>query len=277
MPEQTVSIFRLTGNDNQNRIVADALSRCTFPFERLRPALGARVRRDYIPVTWNDLSRWTAAAEKAKKSGGHHTHVHENGATGHLIEVRNAAMGLAWTDGRIELDYSCEREPFIGGAVMLAEVAHMVDFFYLTDEQRSAIFRVMHAGSDAPHEGHGWWEEAGNQDYYATMGETFMVLFVRGYAAGYESVNFGPFVHQVDAGKVAQVRQIVLPTAPEPIPQPPLPPLPDTPVTPAPYFGTRRGQTYHDKHDKVRREVTWESVEAAKAAGRKPCRVCKPR
>lgn len=43
----------------------------------------------------------------------------------------------------------------------------------------------------------------------------------------------------------------------------------------APYFGLKRSSVFHDTHVGVRREVEWETREAA-AAVRKPCRVCRP-
>jgi hypothetical protein len=44
-----------------------------------------------------------------------------------------------------------------------------------------------------------------------------------------------------------------------------------------PVYGLARSAVYHDAHARIRRELVWSTPAEARAAGRRPCRVCDPR
>lgn len=60
-------MFELQGTPAQQELVRRALSRCTFPFERLAPKLKTSTGRDRLPVEWADLSRYAGEVEGAAK------------------------------------------------------------------------------------------------------------------------------------------------------------------------------------------------------------------
>jgi hypothetical protein len=43
-----------------------------------------------------------------------------------------------------------------------------------------------------------------------------------------------------------------------------------------PVFGLRRSAVYHDAHRRIAAQLTWPTAEAARAAGRRACKTCKP-
>jgi hypothetical protein len=150
--------FVLHGTDSQRAIAHAALARCTYPFRDLVAGLQAQKSKTTIPVEWADLSRYAAVVAEAKASGGH-AHVHEYGDTGHPIEARERVLGLFWFSGRISLDLSLEGDPELAAEVMLSEVAHAVDMFSMTPDQRRLIWAAFHPGEQtAEHDAeHGWF------------------------------------------------------------------------------------------------------------------------
>lgn len=176
---------------------------------RVRKATGRR-----IPVTVSDLSRWTGAAA----AGDHHSHDHSHGA--HALgdpDKRLAALGLYWLPtrafpaGRIELHSAIMGNHDLAREVLIAEAAHAYDLTVMTDEQRRAIFVLVHNGDPSDHAGHGWWEEKGNADYWTLMGETFMGLFMRAYAPTLPRPLEArqPWTHRVTDGHAAAARLIL--------------------------------------------------------------------
>lgn len=187
-----MSIFDLSRlNEQQRAIIQSALDRTDFPWERLRDGLKAQTGRTSIPVDFSDLSRWQDAVENAD---GGHAHVHdEDHDTGHIlgaeVDGRKAALGLAWYSGRVSIEQKLVNDPDLAVEVFLAEGAHMVDFFYMTDAMREFVFDAYHGvGADHTHgpgdTSHGWFEETGNQDYWSWVGESFMSGFTRAYGKG---------------------------------------------------------------------------------------------
>lgn len=209
-----MSIWSLEGSETQNKIIRQALCRCTFPFDVLLPGLQVGVNRDTIPVEWADLSRESALLAEAKKTGGH-LHIHEAGDIGHPIEARDQVLGLAWYSGKVTLDFTVEPEPDLAGEVFLSEGAHMIDFFWMADWHRAAIWNALHPdqqdidpataiedGVDLGH-GHGWFDMAG---YYSWVGEAWMGLFVRAYTDW--PVTIGGFSdHPATDEAAAQIRE----------------------------------------------------------------------
>jgi hypothetical protein len=47
--------------------------------------------------------------------------------------------------------------------------------------------------------------------------------------------------------------------------------------TAAPVFGLTRSSVVHDAHEGIERQVEWSTLADAIAAGRRPCRVCRPK
>ncbi len=267
-------IFVLRGTPAQIALAEEALNRCSFDWRLLRPGIDAQRGAGYmIPVEWSDLSRF--AQRSARASELVHQHVHENGDTGHPIEFRQRVLGLAWYSLKISLDLSLERDPELAAEVLLAEGAHMIDFAYLTNSHRIAIWNALHPGQHedlAPGvsvvdgvvlgSGEGWFDVG---DYYSWIGEAWMGLFVKAYSD--VTVQIDSFRRKPTPEGIAEVRAVIPPyAAPEPAPT---------------FWGTKRGWTYHrgdvaDLLHRWRRYFSWDTREAAVAAGRRPCRMCKP-
>lgn len=330
-------VWNLIGTPNQNAIVQDALDRCDFPFQWLEPELRSEVGKTQIPVEWADLSRYGQAQamdvprmhddhEDATETHDHadehdhgdpdglqHFHVTdpETGDKAHGIGFRSRVLGLAWYSGKVTLEVTMEQEPELAKEVFLAEGAHMVDFFYMTDEHRRLVWNAVHTdvedlppgisiqdGVDLGH-GHGWFDVGG---YYSWVGEAFMGLFIKAFSDLPVTIRFD---HPATSEAARETREAFLgvetpdtpveepvsppePPAEDPVVEPEDPGLPAPPEEPlpepedggeadeAPFFGLESSEVFHDSHKKVAREVVWQSAQAALDDGRRPCKVCKP-
>lgn len=250
-------------------IVQDAVDACDFPWMLLAPQLKQEVNRLVIPVDEADLSRW---GRNARGIVNDHSHGHDHSHGNHVLYagtgVRRAALGLAWYSGKVSLEKTLYTQPDLAKEVFLAEAAHMVDFFYMSDAQRDAIKRAYH---DEPHEQHAhedWFEEGGVQDYWSWVGESFMSGFMRAYAprlARPLEIR-QPWVHKSTDDIARQIREA-------------LTPAPEEPELSVKVFGDKDGKTYHDihRHPHISRDIEWNSPEEAEEAGRQQCRVCKPK
>lgn len=246
-------MWDLQGTESQRRVAAAGLARCSFPWESLREGL-AKVGRSAIPVEWADLSRYASAL-----AAGKHHHVHEGEDVGHPIEARGRVLGLAWYSGKVSLDLSLEHSPPLAHEVLLAEGAHMVDFFRMTPRDREQLYLILHEGDATPHD-HGWFEETGNHDYWSWVGEAWMAMFCLAYSDVTPTLT--GFVHQARPEMVPAVRALLTPN-PE--------------AKAEPYFAMVRSSVFHDDHRKVAREIEFSTYQDALASGRRPCGVCKPR
>jgi hypothetical protein len=153
-------MFDITGTPEQVRIVEDAIAACDFPWQWLANGLRHDTGRTAIPVEWADLSRYTAQVAAQRESGGHE-HIHEDGDTADPLEARERVLGLFWYSGRIQIDLSLTNDPRLAAEVFLSEVAHAVDVFYLTPDQRRKIWDLYHEGQSATAEhdaAHGWFD-----------------------------------------------------------------------------------------------------------------------
>ncbi len=195
-------------------------------------------------MTWEPLEPYV---------GGSAGHDH---ASFHVVEARGRVAGLAWTDGRIMLAPWLEAQPAGAVEVFLAEAAHQVDFFAIAPDQRRQLFALFHGGDGTPHADHGWFEEAGSEDYWSWVGESWMSGFMLAYSD--VAPSWGSMVHKVGPEARGPIRAILAP-----------------PVK-APYFGARRSKVFHDLHAGVRSEVEFLTRIDALAAGRRPCTVCRP-
>lgn len=261
-------IWELQGTESQNAIVREGLGRCTFPFDVLLPELRSEAGKDRIPIEWADLSRWGA---QAKSFGSDHHddhgdhdherewgHVHPEGA--HGIAFRNRVLGLAWYSGKVSLDIQMESNPALAQEVLLAEGAHMIDFFYMTDQHKVAIWNALHHsdpsaqlrpdtpvkdGTDLGH-GHSWFDVGG---YYSWVGEAWMGLFIRAYSDLPVTINFD---HPPDDRAVHITQHAFTP------------------------FFAGRTNTYHDHHRRIPNRRWFVSNDHAQLAGLVPCKSCKP-
>lgn len=186
-------IWNLEGTSNQQRILQDALKLSDFPFERLLPAL-AKEGKQTIKVSWDDLSRYTETS-----ANGDSDALDETGKEISLItrevEGRKRVLGLFYLPpySEIVLDNSLEYDESLAHEVFFAEGAHAVDYYYLDNKMRLAIWNALHAGNindlsestivtetgDLSH-GHSWFD--GPAGYSTWVGENFMEAFTKAFA-----------------------------------------------------------------------------------------------
>lgn len=269
-------------------LVEAAFVRGAYPWETLLDGLRAQTGRTTIPIDTADLSRWgqtaatsVGAGDKAATSlpvddaedhGLDHHHDHDASTGAHLVAFRRRALGLAWYSGRITLEETLLPEPELAAKVLWFELAHMADFFGMDAGQRRAIYAAFHGGEVTDH-GHGspedWFGDADRTGYWHQVGEALMPAFAAAFA-GLGGLGDG-FAHVATPEVIAEIRRVLLPP-----PAPPDPELEPDPAT-APYFARRGSLLVHDRHRRVRRDVGFDTLDAALAAGYRPCRVCKPR
>lgn len=293
-------IFDLQGTPAQNAIILDALQKCDFPWERLLPKLQSTKGKSKIPVVWEDLNAYAAQGLRASEDGHDHSHEHdesdndadhadsdvthshvvgENGEVlAHGVGFRSRILGLAWYSGKVSVDLSLESNPTVAKEVFLSEGAHMIDFFYMTDQQRSAIFNAFHGSTTTPAErGHAWFDVG---DYYSWVGEAFMGGFVKAYSSFPVTIDF---VHPPTTYTNQRIREILTPDLVTPVAPKPLPPQPGSGKTPpfpsppeVPYLSTKGSPFFHKGHKGIKAFTTWPDRKAALAARKRPCSVCKP-
>lgn len=250
---KSMTIFDLTGlTPLQREITESAIRRTRFNYMKLQPKLRETKGKDLIPVEWLDLSGY-ATRLKVQREAGQHAHIHENGDTGHPIEARQRVLGLAWYSGKVSIDISLESQPELAQEVFLSEAAHMVDFFFMTDAQRKAIYDAFHA-EGTPEHGHGWLDTGEYRDW---VGEAFMGGFIVAFTDIKPTI---PFSHPASPEVGRKIRDIL---------QPPLT---------ADFGGVTRSIVFHkmQSHRKSDWPVKYASRKAAEDAGRRPCKVCKP-
>ncbi len=146
-----------------------------------------------------------------------HAHHPDTGEHGHgLADARRGALGLYWLPtaehpaGRVEFEQSIMGDVPLAQEVFLAEAAHAVDYGAMTDEQRRQIgelFEHAHGGHDHP----GWFEEQGEQEYWAWRGERWMGLFMATFAPSLPRPLEArqPWHHSYDQADVQAVRRLL--------------------------------------------------------------------
>jgi hypothetical protein len=172
------------------------------------------------------------------RAAGEHSHDHgHDHGEVHILEARGRVLGLFWTDYRI-------------------------DQAMLTDTQRAEIVAALHP--EGPDEHPPWWERSDYSKEYGTLpGETFMEIVVEAYTPLTTTINLHHEVtpHVIDLARRILTPELVEPAAP----------------TAAPFFGLRRSKVVHDAHEGIERQVEWPTLADAVVAGRRPCRVCRPK
>ncbi len=275
-------IWNLQGTENQQRIAREGLALCDFPFDRLAEQLRTEVGRDSIPVEWADLSRYNAAPVVAYNGitvenvavtwTQPHNHVHEDGETAHpierVVEGRRRVLGLAWYSGKVTLDTSLENDPRLAHEVLLAEGAHMVDFFYMTNAHRVGVINALHRdqlpasfqvdnGGPLGLDGHqcGWFDVG---PYSMWVGEAMMEAFIESFSPVQVTIQLG---HPVSPVQAIYIRRLLLGPA---------------------LVGTARGKAYHRESCPFIRwwrataSLRWLTPQDAERDGRRACRVCRP-
>jgi hypothetical protein len=236
--------------DDQADVLVPAVEAGSFPWSKLIPGLLRDVNRDHIPVRLSDLSRYGARA------AGAHDHSHDHSEV-HVLEVRHRVLGLFWTDYRIEVEQSLVKQPDLLAEVFWSEAAHAIDQAMLTDAQRAEIVVALHP--EGPDEHPAWWERSDYSAEYGTLpGESFMQISVEAYTPLTATINLH---HEVTPHVIDVARRILTPEL----------------VMPAPFYGLVKSKVFHDTHERVTREVEFATYDDAVAAGRRPCRVCKPK
>lgn len=266
------------GTESQRALAVHAIARVQgFPWQWLAEGLRIDTGRRSIPIEWADLSRWgqepaaasqpanwdkgypppEAPAEATHHREGEHHHVHEGADKAHVVEHRSRVLGLAWYSGKVQVEQSLKSDPELATEVLLAEGAHMVDFFYMSPRQRALVYAAFHGGVIGPHADHGWFDERGNATYWSFVGEAFMAGFTAAFAPTVP-ITLTSFDHAIDAEVARLIREALLDPS---------------------YFGLPESRVFHDDHRCVRSALalTWRTYEEALAVGREPCRTCKPR
>jgi hypothetical protein len=245
--------------DHQADVLVPAIDAGSFPWSKLVPGILRDVGRDHIPTQLSDLSRYGARAARAAEEHSHdHSHDHDEV---HVLEARGRVLGLFWTDYRIECDVSLRDDPTLLAEVLWSEVAHAIDQAMLSDAQRFEIINALHP--EGPDE-HTWWEKLDYGGEYTTLiGESAMEIIVRAYTPLKATINLH---HEVTPHVIDVARRILTPELVEPA----------APAV-ASFFGLRRSEIVHDAHEGIERQVEWPTLADALTAGRRPCRVCRPK
>lgn len=263
-------LFLLHGTPRQQNIVRDALARCDFPWPWLRVGLRADTGREQIPVGWEDLSRAhdSAAAERHVSARMHDVTDPATGEKAHVVEARGRVLGLAFYSGKVVLDTSLTGLPELAAEVFLSEAAHMVDFFWMADRHRVAIWNALHPqdqqipadtavtdGIDLGH-GHGWFDVGA---YRTFVGESWMGLFCLAFSDVAVTIEFAD--HPVTARAAKAVRAAMVPQ--------------ETP--PDPFVGARRSRVYHHPGCYIVPAILRPlDLGMVPPPDRRPCRLCRP-
>ena len=128
-PQPSPGVFSLSGSASQQQTVKAALSRCTFPFERLKPGL-RQAGLNNIKVSWQQMGE--------------------------------GSLGWASTGGEVAISDSISGLQAQRTAIL--ELGHAVDFFYMTPEMRNKIVRLWHPDASDNHEWFGttrYWDQNG--------------------------------------------------------------------------------------------------------------------
>jgi hypothetical protein len=251
--------------DDQADALVPAIDAGSFPWSKLVPGLLRDVNRDYIPVRLSDLSRYGARAAGEHQHDHDHSEVHVLGTLLTAVEttsneVRLRVLGLFWTDYRIEVEASLIDEPALLAEVFWSEGAHAIDQAMLTDAHRAEIVAALHP--EGPDDHPSWWERSDYSAEYGTLpGESFMQIIVEAYTPLTATINLH---HEVTPHVIDVARRILTPELVEP-------------ATPGAFFGLVKSKVVHDEHEGVERQVEWRKLADALAAGRRPCRVCRPK
>lgn len=171
VPQPILQTISLSGSPAQQATVQAALARCSFPFDRLKPGL-QRAGIGSINVDWRSMN--------------------------------SGSLGWASTDGQVAINNNISGLQAQRTAIM--ELAHTVDFFYLTPEMRKAIIRLWHPELPDNDE---WF---GSTDYWSQVGEAYSTLFLWAFTDEEMWLDAG-YSHTPSRELAIQLRAIMLPVS----------------------------------------------------------------
>lgn len=254
----TYSVWNLTGTEQQQQIVLEALKKIHFPFERLQ------LPRIPTEIGWMDLNDGmfningldsngekfdTITGKLDKPTEKHRAH-------GGVDHIRNYIFGVMHpASGRMYIDNWLVNRPDLAMATVSAEIAHDVDYFLpLNDSQREEIMKLLHPNGE---DHHTWWERVDyGAEYYSLVGETFMILFTDAYS----DIPFGDrsdFAHTGSPELAPAIRKIIG--------------IERTDAKTNIYWKTKGSKIYHAKHHGKMNPHTITDI-----SGLRPCKICKP-
>ncbi len=244
------SIFEFPDQDAP--ALVPALARGDFPWDQIVSGLIRQFGRNYVPAKLSDLSRYGRELRVFRSDDGGHEHSHSDGY--HILEARHRVLGLYWLDGRIEVEQSLRDEPDLLAEVFWSEGAHLIDYAFLTDEQRTEIGRILHGGGS---DDHPWWEkEDYGREYRSLLGEAFMAVICQAYTDIEPTIMLE---HAVNDDVGLHVRRFLTPD-----------------LAGLQFVGCRWSKVYHraGAHRYSCGYAKWHTASEAVAAGRRPCRRC---
>ncbi len=245
------SVFELAGDEYEQALLVEALRRGDFPWQRIASGIIRQFGRNYVPVKLSDLSRYAASVRVYRDDDHGHDHHHEDY---HVLEARHRVLGLYWLDGRIEVEQSLRDEPELLAEVLWSEGAHLIDYAFLTEEQRVQIGLILHGGVS---DHHTWWERQDySGEYRSLLGEAFMAVVCQAYTDIEPTIMLE---HPASDEVGAQVRRLLTPDLAEPQ-----------------FVGCRFSKVYHraGAHRYSCSYAKWFTKQEAVAAGRRPCKRC---
>jgi len=202
----------------------NAVPKIYFDWPKLVPDL-LRIGKSAIEVSFADLSAFSPPEPDSHRQT-HAEDDHGNGA--HVMygdrvpglpqEFAQAAWGLFWFDGRIQIENSLRGQQANIDWVLSAEIAHAIDIFYAQSRgMRVALNALLHpGGADA----HPWF----GGPYWEQPGESFMAGSGLAYT---DFVQEDPrFLHRFTVAMREQIRTILQtprtddPDLPPPDPEP---------------------------------------------------------
>lgn len=156
------SLFDLSGlTPDQQEWAVKALAHCTFDFSRLLPRLYEDAGRSEFILRTRNMNPDLPASSPG-------------------MRPEEFTYAMAYYDGSIELDETLSEDEFV--PTLLEESAHLVDFFYLTDDLRKRLVDVYVSENNATTRPVWFYDDgdplAGDR-YYEQVGESFMVGFVK--------------------------------------------------------------------------------------------------
>lgn len=210
--------LRAVTDAGQRRVLQSALNAVEFPLSRVRRRTGRR-----IPVAVTDTTAASRAILGEQTETLTDAQVHEQAGRQGVIPLLDAAnrrvtLGLFWLPtaqfpaGRIEVGLEAVADPALAGEVLVAELAHAVDYGLPLPESVKATISGWLCDRTAPGHGtHGWFAENGSQDYWTWLGETFMPLFVRAFAPALPRPLEArqPWAHPVSDRSAARLRTLL--------------------------------------------------------------------
>ncbi len=243
--------WNLTGTEQQQQIVKEALDKIMFPWEKLKlPNAPVEIGWDNLNVTYEKRQHTESQAPEPLLG---------------MINGRKYTLGVFYPGiGSIFIDNDLVKYPAEAQTTVSAEIAHSADEFYMNNSMRKSIMLLMHSNEA---DSHTWWEKVDyNTEYFSLIGEGFMQVFTFAYSdmpfSGAEA-----FEHRITKEQAPMVRKILGIERTDM----------DVSVQNKNYFARLGAYVFHDTHkNKFANITTFATREEAINAGLRPCLICKP-